>query len=174
MNLADELQKLQKLRESGALNDEEFSLAKAKLLNESPASAPAKPSFFASTSGDATALEQETRRWAFLLHLSVLLGLALPIAGLIVPIVIWQMKKPVLPGIEEHGINVINWIISLIIYSVGSAILIFVVVGIPMLMVLGVLAVVFPIIAAIKANNGEVWKYPLSISIVKPSPISFS
>src|SRR5580658_6992773 len=70
MNLADELQKLQKLRESGALNDEEFSLAKAKLLNESPASAPAKPSFFASTSGDATALEQETRRWAFLLHLS--------------------------------------------------------------------------------------------------------
>ena len=34
MNLADELQKLQQLHESGALDDEEFSLAKAKLLND--------------------------------------------------------------------------------------------------------------------------------------------
>ncbi len=34
-------------------------------------------------------------------------------------------------------------------------------------MVLGVLAVVFPIIAGIKANNGEVWKYPLSINFIK-------
>jgi uncharacterized protein len=174
MNLADELQKLQNLRDSGALNEEEFSLAKAKLLNDSASSAPGKPSFFASTPGDAMSLEQDTRRWAFLLHLSVLAGFALPIAGLIVPIVIWQMKKPVLPGIDAHGINAINWIISLILYSVGSVILVFVVVGIPMLMVLGLLAVVFPIVAAIKANNGEVWKYPLSISFVKPGPISFS
>jgi uncharacterized Tic20 family protein len=119
-------------------------------------------------------LEQETRRWAFLLHLSVLAGFAVPIAGLIVPIVIWQMKKPVLPGIDEHGINVINWIISLMIYSIGSLILVFVVIGIPMLMALGVVSMVFPIIAAIKANNGEVWKYPLSISFLKPGPMSFS
>jgi uncharacterized Tic20 family protein len=88
--------------------------------------------------------------------------------------VIWQLKKPELPGIDPHGINVINWIISLIIYSVGSVILVFAVIGIPMLMVLGVLAVVFPIVAAIKANHGEVWKYPLSFSFVKPDSISFS
>ena len=83
------------------------------------------------------------------------------------------MKKPSLPGIDAHGINVINWIISLIVYSVVSAILIFAIIGIPMLMALGLVSVVFPIIAAIKANNGEVWKYPLSISFVKPGLSTF-
>ncbi len=170
MNLPDELQKLQRLHESGALNDEEFSLAKAQLLYVQP---PGKASFFGAIAGDSESVEQETRRWAFVLHLSLLAGFALPLAGLIIPIVIWQMKKPSLPGIDDHGINVINWIISLIVYSVVSAILIFAVIGIPMLMALGLVSVVFPIIAAIKANNGEVWKYPLSISFVKPGLSTF-
>jgi len=38
-----------------------------------------------------------------------------------------------------------------------------VLIGIPLLIALAILAIVFPIVAAIKANNGQVWKYPLSI-----------
>ena len=52
-------------------------------------------------------------------------------------------------------------------YGVLCFILLFVVVGIPLLLVLAVVAVVFPIIGGIKANNGEVWKYPLSITFFK-------
>jgi uncharacterized Tic20 family protein len=91
----------------------------------------------------------------------------IPYAGLVAPIVIWQVKKNELPGIDQHGKNAVNWIISLIIYSVVCFFLIFVIIGIPLLVVLGVLGLIFPIIAGLKANSGEYWKYPLSIKFFK-------
>jgi uncharacterized Tic20 family protein len=147
MSVADELQKLEELHRSGAISSDEFTSAKAKLL-----------------SGQPESLEQQTREWAMLLHLSLLAGFVLPLAGLVVPIVIWQWKKSELPGIDVHGKNALNWIISEIIYVAISVMLVFVIIGIPMLIALGLVAVIFPIIAGIKANNGEVWKYPLTIT----------
>jgi hypothetical protein len=111
--------------------------------------------------------EKDTRLWGMILHLSVLAGHVVPYAGLIAPIVIWQLKKNELPGIDQHGKNAVNWIISFIIYSVVCILLIFVIIGIPMMIILGVLGLIFPIIAGIKANNGEYWKYPLSITFFK-------
>jgi uncharacterized protein len=157
MNIADELQKLQELRFSGAISEDEFAKAKAKLLNAPPPGASSDPI----TPADA---DRQTRQWAMFLHLSQLAGIAVPLAGLIVPILIWQIKKTDLPSIDVHGKIVVNWIISLIIYAVVCLILAFLIIGIPLLVVLAVLAIVFPIIGGIKANNGEVWKYPLSIT----------
>ncbi len=167
MSIAEELEKLQQLHQSGAIDDGEYSIAKSKVLNGSSWASTGKTTLYEEIDLGPAALDEPTRRWAFLLHLSVLAGFAFPIAGLIIPIVIWQMKKYELPGIDVHGINAINWIISLMIYTVVCAILVFAIIGIPMLIALGLVAVVFPIVAAIKANNGEVWKYPLSISFLK-------
>jgi uncharacterized protein len=160
MSLADELHKLQQLQESGAISPEEFAQAKARLLGE-PAPAGAAHSPVAIV--DDAALERQARQWATFLHLSQFAGYFVPLAGLILPIVLWQLKKDQLPGIDAHGRNVVNWIISEIIYAAGCAILIFFFIGIPMLVALGVLGVVFTIIGAIKANEGEIWRYPLSI-----------
>jgi uncharacterized Tic20 family protein len=77
------------------------------------------------------------------------------------------VKKDELPGIDVHGKNVANWILSKIIYAVISLILVLAIIGIPLLIALGVISIIFPIIGAIKANNGEVWKYPLSIPFFK-------
>jgi hypothetical protein len=106
---------------------------------------------------------RELRLWATLLHLSVLAGFVVPLAGLIVPVVIYMLKKDELPGLSPHFRVILNWILSLVIYGVISFILIFVLIGIVLLWALAVLALVFPIIGAIKANDGEVWTYPLSI-----------
>jgi uncharacterized Tic20 family protein len=167
MSIADELQKLQQLRQSGAIDDYEFALAKAKVLNGPSEAQPDAAAPFESAWVGPTAQEQETRRWGLLLHLSVLAGYALPIAGVVVPIAIWQLKKDALPTIDAHGKNAVNWLISLGIYAVVCGILAIALIGIPLLMALGVVAVVFPIVAAIKANNGEVWKYPMAISFLK-------
>ena len=87
----------------------------------------------------------------------------MPIAGLVAPIVIWQVKKSEFPVIDEHGRVVMNWIISSVIYGALCFILSFLMIGIPLFFVLAALAVAFPIIGAVKASNGEVWQYPLSI-----------
>jgi uncharacterized Tic20 family protein len=165
MNLAEELQKLQELHQSGAINNEEFARAKAKLLNAQP-----DPVVFASPEvggSSAPSQDEQTRLWAMILHLSLLAGFVVPMAGLVAPILIWQLKKTDLPGIDVHGKNALNWIISALIYAVVCVILIFVIVGIPLLIALALVSIIFPVIAAIKANNGEVWKYPMTITIIK-------
>lgn len=111
--------------------------------------------------------EQEARQWAMFLHLSQLAGFIVPLLGLIAPIVIWQIQKEKYPILDEHGKAVMNWIISELIYMVISFLLIFVVIGIPLLAIFGVLGVIFPIIGGIKANNGELWHYPMTINIIK-------
>lgn len=119
------------------------------------------------TEGPTLAAEARARQWAFALHLSLLAGFLIPLGGLIVPIVIWQMKKGEIPGLDEHGKVVMNWILSEILYGAVAFALAFVLIGIPLLVLLGLLAVVFPIIGAIKANNGQLWKYPLSIPFLR-------
>jgi uncharacterized Tic20 family protein len=103
------------------------------------------------------------------LHLSVLAGFLIPLGGLVVPIAIWQMKKDQLPLLDAHGRNAMNWIISEVIYWTISFVLAFILIGLPMLGILGLLSIIFPVIAAVKANNGVVWKYPLAIPFLKTS-----
>ncbi len=111
--------------------------------------------------------EKETRTWAMILHLSLLSGLVVPMAGLIVPIIIYVLKKDTLPGIIPHGHIVFNWMISAVIYTVVSIILMTIFVGFLTLFAVVILSIVFPIIGAIKASEGEIWPYPLSITIFK-------
>lgn len=85
-----------------------------------------------------------------------------------VPIVIWQVMKVDSPEIDEHGRVVTNWIISHLLYIIGAVLLAFVGIGIPILIVLGILGIVFPIIGAIRAAEGRCWNYPLTISFFGP------
>jgi hypothetical protein len=110
--------------------------------------------------------ETQARQWAMFIHLSQFAGFVVPVAGCVAPILLWQLKKDELPGVDVHGKLVVNWMISLIIYVVVSSILCVVLIGIPLVVALGIIAVVFPIVGEIKANNGEVWKYPLTITFL--------
>ena len=110
---------------------------------------------------------KKERQWGMFLHLAQLANFVIPIAGLVAPIVIWQIKKDEYPVINAHGKNALNWLISSAIYAlVGLATFVFLV-GFFILLAVAVCGVVFPIIAGIKANNGEVWKYPLTFSFLK-------
>ena len=165
MSIADELQKLQRMHESGSLSDEEFARAKEALMN-----APPPPVAQATAAGSEPVRvdqEQQTRQWAMFVHLSLLSGFVVPFAGLVVPIVLWQVKKGELPGIDAHGKVVTNWIISYVIYFAVCIALMFVIIGIPLVIILGIIGVVFPIIGGIKASSGQLWKYPMSISFFK-------
>ena len=119
-------------------------------------------------------IEQQTRQWGMFLHLSLILGYVVPVAGLAAPIIIWQTKKNELPLLDERGKNATNWMISLLIYCAAyvmvSIVLTFVGIGIVLLMLwplILVASVVPPVIARINANNGEVWRYPLAIQFLK-------
>jgi uncharacterized Tic20 family protein len=116
---------------------------------------------------NADAGQQNVRNWCMFLHFSLLTGFVIPLAGLVAPIVVWQIKKADMPEIDAHGKVVVNWLISAFIYAVICVVLSVIVIGIPLMFVLGVLTIIFPIIGGIKANEGQLWKYPLSIEFLK-------
>ncbi len=122
----------------------------------------------ASTPPPVIATTADERTWAMLCHLSALLGYIMPVIGWYLgPFLVWQIKKNTMPSIEAHGKEVLNFQLSLLVYAVVSCLLIIVAIGIALLWVLAVFNVVCLIVAAIKANNGESWRYPLCIRFLK-------
>ncbi len=115
---------------------------------------------------DAMIWGMRSNTFNLLMHLSQLLNF-IPSAGIIVPIVMWALNKDNSPAVDAHGKVIINWILSLLVYGVICFILTFVLIGALGFMVLAALGIIFPIIGAVKANNGELWPYPLSINFIK-------
>ncbi|HVF46148.1 MAG TPA: DUF4870 domain-containing protein [Pyrinomonadaceae bacterium] len=109
----------------------------------------------------------DQRQMGMFLHLSQLANVILFPVGIIVPIILWQTQKEKMPALDAHGKMVVNWMISVTIYAVVSIILMFVIIGFLTILAVAVMGVVFPIIGAVKANNGELWQYPLTIKFLK-------
>jgi len=112
---------------------------------------------------DGNGRDKETRQWAMFIHFSILAGWIIPIGGLIVPILLWQIKKDELPGIVPHAHVVLNWIVSSLVYALICLVLTFVVIGVFGFMALALATVIFAIVGGIKANDGELWEYPGTI-----------
>ena len=115
-------------------------------------------------------VSKDARMWAMFCHLGGLAGL-LPIVpaigSIIAPLIIWQIKKDEFPFVNEQGKEAVNFQISMLIYALIAGALICVGIGIFLLPVVGVFDLVFLLIAAVKANNGEHYRYPLTIRFIK-------
>ena len=115
-----------------------------------------------------TTTMREDKQLLMLTHLSQLLDLVTGIGGFIVPLVIWLTQKDKVLGMDAHGKMVLNFQISIFIYSIVSVPLIALFgLGIFLLIGIGIISIVFPIINAIKVSNGEIPAYPLTIEIIK-------
>ncbi len=109
----------------------------------------------------------EQKQMGLFLHLSQFANLILFPIGIVLPIVLWQTQKDKMPALDAHGKMVVNWMISSTIYIIASIILMFVLIGFLTILAVGIMGIVFPIIGAVKANNGEFWEYPLTIKFLK-------
>ena len=110
--------------------------------------------------------EKQENMWATFCHLGAFAFYFIPFGNIIAPLVIWLLKKDESPLIDDQGKESLNFQISITIYAIVSAILILVVIGIFLLICLWIFANVFVIIAAVKANSGEKFRYPLTIRMV--------
>ena len=106
--------------------------------------------------------------YCMLMHLSALTGFsAIPVAGMVLPVVMWAVNKDKSEVIDRHGKNLVNFLISFIIYLFASFFLIFAAVGFLLIPAVLICGLIFPIMAAVKANDGEYWPYPLCIRFFK-------
>jgi uncharacterized Tic20 family protein len=100
--------------------------------------------------------------------LSALLGLVLISFGHILgPLVVWLLKKNDDPFIDEQGKESLNFQISMTIYVIIAAILCVILIGFVLLGILIIADVVLVVIASVKASNGESYRYPFTIRLIK-------
>ena len=115
----------------------------------------------------AAASNRDENMWDMLCHLTALAGFIIPLGNIIGPLVIWMMRKDQYPLVDDQGKEALNFQISMTIYYIIAAILIIVIIGIPLLIVLGLFSLIMTIIAMVRANGGERYRYPLSIRLIK-------
>lgn len=114
----------------------------------------------------SAATTQDQNMWAMLCHLSTFAGFIIPFGNIVGPLLIWLIKKDEFPLVEDQGKEALNFQISMTIYIITSIVLILLVVGIPLLIGLGLFDIVVTVIAALKANQGEKFRYPLAIRFI--------
>ena len=138
--------------------------------------------------------QNRTNTNAFLIHISAFAGYFFPLGGVIAPLIFWQVKKNESDFLDEQGKEAVNFNLSFLLYTFILG-LTFIPLflgtlfkniehsnneflfdfpsmfgffgGISIIALLGVIRFVFIILAAIKANNGEHYKYPLTIQFIK-------
>jgi uncharacterized protein len=119
------------------------------------------------TGTPVTTTSSDERTWSMLVHLSALAGFIVPFGNIIGPLLVWQIKKNEMPSIEAHGKEALNFQISMAIYFIVAAILTLIAIGILLMFGLAIFGLVCTIMAGLKANNGELWRYPLTIRLLK-------
>lgn len=110
---------------------------------------------------------REDKSLIVITHLSQLITLVTGFGSLILPLILWVTQKEKVYQMDAHGKNIINFQLSLIVNCIICIpfILLFGL-GILGFIILGIIAVVFPVINAIKASNGETPKYPFSFNFI--------
>jgi uncharacterized Tic20 family protein len=109
----------------------------------------------------------EVRTWCVICHLSALAGFFIPALGHIFgPLIVWLIKRGDSPEIDAHGKEALNFQLSMLIYNVVAGVLCLLLVGFVLLAILHILNVVFVIIAALKAGEGRIYRYPLTIRLI--------
>lgn len=120
----------------------------------------------------------EERTWAMFAHLSALGGMLLTGAWFgwgcfIGPLIIWLLKKDTMPFVNDQGKESLNFnitvaivlfvffVLSILTFGLGFVIFI------PLGFVVGVVWLVFTIIATIKANEGVAYRYPFCLRLIK-------
>ncbi|MGA2265413.1 MAG: DUF4870 domain-containing protein [Phycisphaerae bacterium] len=106
--------------------------------------------------------------WTVICHLSALAGFVVPLVGWVLgPLVVWLIKGKEDPTINAHAKAALNFQISMMIYGAICLALMLVFIGMVLLPVVGLVDLICVIIAAVKASNGELFQYPLSLKLIK-------
>lgn len=116
---------------------------------------------------ECTPWGMDLKQFNMLMHFAQFAGFIVPLGGFILPFVMWSTNKEMHNSIDENGKNIINWMISSVIYAIVFIILIFLIIGVPLLIALGICSIVFTVIGGIKASNGEIYRYPFSFTFMK-------
>ncbi len=109
---------------------------------------------------------KDERNWAMFAHLSTFTGHFIPFGHVAGPLIIWCLKKDEMPFVNEQGKEALNFQITMTLAFIIACVSLFVLIGFVLLPAVWLFDVIVTIIAAVKANEGVSFRYPLSLRFV--------
>jgi len=109
---------------------------------------------------------KDERNWAMFAHLSTFAGHLIPFGHIAGPLIIWCLKKDEMPFLNDQGKEALNFQITMTLALIVAALSLFILVGFVLLPVVWLFDVIVTIIAAVKANEGVAYRYPLSLRLI--------
>ena len=116
---------------------------------------------------------QDERTWAMIGHLAAFTAFISGIGCVVGPLIVWLVKRDTLPFAGEQALEALNFNITVVLAAVALWIFMIITLGIGALLAVPLGLVLFcgwlvlTIIAAVKANNGEHYRYPVALRLVK-------
>ncbi len=114
----------------------------------------------------ATLTEEEENKWAMFAHIGTFSSMFVPLGNFLAPIIIWQLKKNESEFVVDQAKEALNFQITLIIYMLISFLLVFIFIGFFLIFGLVLFNLIIVIVAGVKANNGEFYRYPMCLRLI--------
>ncbi len=112
--------------------------------------------------------DAQARQWAMLCHYAAFFWVLAPLIGNVIgPLIVWQLKKDLHPFVDQQGKEALNFQITYSVAMMVCGLLAWVLIGFPLMLLIGLAALVLTIIAGMKANAGEAYRYPLCWRVIK-------
>lgn len=130
-----------------------------------PQSPPPQPPPGGGAAGPPLSPDQE-RLWGMLAHLLSFVAAYL-FLGFVAPLIVLLVFGSRSAFVRANAVESLNFNLSWLLYGIIAVILAFLLIGFLILAVLGIAYLVLVIVASVKANNGEVYRYPATIRFVR-------
>jgi uncharacterized Tic20 family protein len=112
-------------------------------------------------------ITKQSKTIATLCHLFSFCGYLIPfVGGVLGPMILWLLKRKNSEFIDIHGKESVNFQISILVYTILSALLITAAIGFILLGAVAIFNLVCVILASIRANDGELYRYPFCIRLI--------
>ncbi len=135
-------------------------------------------------------LDKTTRTWGMACHLFAIIGFIVPSASVLAPLVVWLVQKAKHPFIDEQGKESVNFQFSMLIYTTSLLIMfagfglilvqifresyitilvlsLYISISIVVGVTISIFGLIVTLVAATKAYNGQFYRYPFNLRLLK-------
>ncbi len=110
---------------------------------------------------------QSTVNWSMICHLAGLsLYIGIPLGNVLVPLLIWLLKRKSDPVLQEQGKEAVNFNLSVTVYALVAGLLCYILIGFVLLPLVLIGHILLVIRAGLRANKGESVRYPLTLRFI--------
>jgi uncharacterized Tic20 family protein len=112
---------------------------------------------------------KDARMWGMLCHLISLSGYITGLGYILGPLIIWLIKKEEFPFVDDQGKESLNFQLTILILAIAASVLTVITCGVGgiLLAAIGIVQIIFVILASVAANNGEYYRYPFNFRFIK-------